>query len=196
MIGAVGYAILTREPSEPAPLALATPTPTSSTTTVPAPTVKPPTIDRPEAAAEPLPTIDVGAERSVEPSDGATPWNGTPARNVLTGGPLDNTDYRPGIDAVAVTLGRIPGGFVVGPPQRTEWNDVELASAEASQPFAARSIGDGAVPFTDVWVIGRGPADDDGAAAFFAQAVAAWPGDAAPRHLLPPARRSAAAAER
>lgn len=177
VLGSVGYALLTREAAEPVPLALATPTPTSSTTTMPAPTVRPPTIDRPDAAVEPLPTIAVGAERSVEPSDGANPWNGTLARNVLSGASLDNTDYRPGIDSVASRIAAIPAEFTVAPPTRSEWNGVDLAVAENSQPFAARSIGDSAGPIADVWIIARGPSAQDGSAAFFDQARALWPID-------------------
>lgn len=175
VLATVGYTLLTRESTEPAPLALATPTPTSSTTTVPPPTVRPPTIDRPEAAVEPLPTIAVGAERFVEPSDGANPWNGALAHNVLSGATLDNTDYRPGIDAVTARVAAIPSEFVTAAPTRSEWNGVDLADAERSQPFAARSIGDGAGPIADVWIIARGPSTQDGSAAFLDQARALWP---------------------
>ena len=177
ILGAGAYAYLTREPTEPTPLALATPTPTSSTTTVPAPTVQPPTIDRPDAATAPLPTIEFGAERTVEPSDGANPWNGALARNVLSGEPLDNTDYQAGIDAVAALLDQIPATFTTASPVVTTWNDIDLADAETTQPFAARSVGDDTGTITDLWIVARGPSTSDGSAAFLTQASTVWSGE-------------------
>ncbi|MEM9465554.1 MAG: hypothetical protein AAGA90_09275 [Actinomycetota bacterium] len=179
LVAVLGHAYLTRPPSEPEPLALATPTPTSSTTTVPAPTVQPPTIDRPDAADAPPPTIEVGAERSVVPSDGTNPWNGAPARNVLSGDALDNTDYRPGIEATAAVVSRIPAPFTATEPTQPEWNGIDLDRAEQSQPFAARAIADASGTITDVWVIARGPSMTDGSAAYVRQALETWPDEAA-----------------
>ncbi len=176
LVAGVGYVLLNREAAEPTPTALATPTPTSSTTSPPAPTVDPPTIARPEAPVEPLPTIEVGAEREVETSDGANPWNGAPPRNVLSGLALDNTDYAPGIAAVADRLAAAPADFTIAAPNRTTWNDVDLAAAETAQPFAARSVDTGAGS-ADVWIIARGPSTTDGSAAFLRQAIETWPLD-------------------
>ncbi len=174
---AVGYVLLNRESPEPIPTMLATPDPIESTTTVAPPTVDPPTIARSVAPAEPLPTLPVEVDNEVVAGDGANPWAGAPPRNVFTGALLDNTDYGPGIDAVAAVLEIAPAGFSFATSTLAEWNGVDLAAAETAQPFAARGIAGDTGPIADVWIFATGDAADDGSAAFYDQALDRWPID-------------------
>ena len=170
-----GLWFFSRESVEPIPAALATPDPTQTTTTTEAPVaVDPPTIARPDAAAEPLPTIAVTVG-DVGTGDGSNPWAGTPPRNVVSGDLLDNTDYDPGIAAVATLLAAAPTNFIFDAPTLTEWNGIDLTAAETAQPFAARSIADDTGAIADVWVFARGASTSDGSAAFLDQALLAWP---------------------
>ncbi|MEO0492751.1 MAG: hypothetical protein AAF081_04970 [Actinomycetota bacterium] len=174
VVGAGAYYVLTREEVEATPTALAVPV---TTTTIDAPIDDAPVVTRPNADAAPLPTLPLSdaAERDV--GDGTNPWNGAPPRNVLTGELLENTDYGPGIAAIADLLGDAPSGFEFGPPAEAEWNDVDLAAAESSQPFAARSVADDTGPIADLWLFARGSSTTDGSAAFLDAARARWPID-------------------
>ncbi|MEM8705088.1 MAG: hypothetical protein AAGE98_01420 [Actinomycetota bacterium] len=173
VIGIGALVVLGRENVEPTPTALALP---STTTTVfEEPAEETPVVTRPFADVAPLPTLPVADAVEREVGDGANPWNGALPRNVLTGELLENTDYAPGIDAVAALLAETPNGFAVGEPADTEWNGIDLADAETVQPFAARGIADETGPVADLWIFARGADTNDGSAALFEAATSRWP---------------------
>lgn len=173
IIGAGGYWALTRTEAEPTPTALAVP---DTTTTVERTEPTEP-LARPNSDAAPLPTLPATDAVEREVGDAVNPWNGAPPRDVLTGDLLENTDYSPGIAAVGAIVAHPIDGFTVGAPVETEWNGVDLAVAERTQPFAARGVADETGPIADMWVIARGSATNDGSAAYLDAARALWPID-------------------
>ena len=173
IIGAGGFWALTRTEAEPTPTALAVP---DTTTTVERVEPTEP-LARPNSDVAPLPTLPTTEAVEREVGGAVNPWNGAPPRDVLTGELLENTDYAPGIAAVAAIVADPIDGFTVGVPLEAEWNGVDLTQAEGSQPFAARGVADLTGPIADVWVIARGPATNDGSAAYLAAAQALWPVD-------------------
>lgn len=171
ILGAGVFWALTRTETEPEPTALGLP---ETTTTVERTEEPDEPIARPGSDAAPLPTLP--ATESVEREVGAVvnPWNGAPPRNVVTGDLLENADFQPGVAAVAAIVGQTIDGFTVGAPLEGEWNGVDLAAAEGSQPFAARGVADLSGPVADLWVIARGPVTNDGSAAYLAAARELW----------------------
>lgn len=174
VLGAGLFWALTRTEAEPEPTALGLP---ETTTTVERPEVSDQPIVRPGSDAAPLPTLPATDSVEREVGEAVNPWNGAPPRNVLSGELLENTDYRPGIAAVAAIVDEPIAGFTVGAPVAAEWNGVDLTDAERSQPFAARGVADETGPIADIWVIARGQATNDGSAAYLAAAQALWPID-------------------
>lgn len=171
---AITYVLLNREPAEPVPTALAAPTETTSTIRTEGDA---PTVTRPPAPAEPLPTFETGAEREV--GTGSNPWRGDVPRNVLNGELLPDADYGPGIDAVADLLAAAPPAWTFTTPETTEAGGVDLEAAETSQPFAARAVTDENGALGDLWVFARGQRSDDASAALLDEARSRWPIDEA-----------------
>lgn len=171
VLGAGVFWALTRTETEPEPTALGLPETTTTVERVAEP-IEP--IERPGADAAPLPTLPLTESVERDVGEAVNPWNGAPPRNVLTGELLENTDYQPGVAAVAAIVAEPISGFTVGAPVADEWNGVDLIQAEGSQPFAARGVADETGPIADIWVIARGAATNDGSAAYLTAARELW----------------------
>lgn len=174
LVAGLAYVLLKREPAEPIPTTLAAPTETTSTIRTEGDA---PTVTRPAAPAQPLPTFETGAEREV--GTGSNPWRGQVPRNILTGDLLPDAELGPGIEAVADLLTAAPAGWTISATEATEADGIDLAAAESSQPFAARAVSGEDGPLGDLWLFARGPRTDDASAVLLDQARSRWPVDGA-----------------